>query len=50
MNARIGRKDHAPAALPYSPWREYLRHLAKWLLIVIAVLLVSAAALGVRHA
>jgi hypothetical protein len=50
MNARIGRKDHAPAALPCSPWREYLKHLAKWMLIAIAVLLISAAVVGVSHA
>lgn len=50
MNARIGRKDHTREALPHSPWRAYLKHLAKWMLITLAVLLTSAAALGVRHA
>jgi hypothetical protein len=30
--------------------RAYLRHLAKWMLIAIAVLLVSAAVVGARHA
>jgi hypothetical protein len=50
MTARIGRKDHAKAALPYSPWRVYLRHLAKWMLIAIAALLVSAAVVGVSRA
>jgi hypothetical protein len=48
--AKVGRKDHAPAPLPYSPWREYLKHLAKWMLIILAVLLASAALVGVRHA
>jgi hypothetical protein len=48
--ARVGRKDHAPAPLPASLWRAYLKHLAKWMLIAIAVLLVSAAVVGVSHA
>jgi hypothetical protein len=48
--ARVGRKDHAPAPLPASFWRAYLKHLAKWMLIAIAVLLVSAAVVGVSHA
>ena len=48
--AKIGRKDHAPAPLPASFWRAYLKHLAKWMLIAIAVLLVSAAVVGVSHA
>jgi hypothetical protein len=48
--AKVGRKDHAPAPLPASFWRAYLKHLAKWMLIVIAVLLVSAAVVGARHA
>jgi hypothetical protein len=43
-------KDHAPAPLPASFWRAYLKHLAKWMLIAIAVLLVSAAVVGVSHA
>jgi hypothetical protein len=45
--AKIGRKDHAPAPLPASLWRAYLRHLAKWMLITLAVLLVSATVLSV---
>jgi hypothetical protein len=48
--AKVGRKDHAPAPLPASFWRAYLKHLAKWMLIAIAVLLVSAAVVGVSHA
>lgn len=48
--ARIGRKDYAHEALPPSAWRVYLRHLAKWMLIFIALMLVSATAVGVLHA
>lgn len=48
--AKIGRKDHAKAALPHSPWRAYLKHLAKWMLICIAVLFAAAFTVGVLHA
>ena len=37
MTARIGRKDHARAALPNSPWRAYVGHLAKWMLAFVGV-------------
>lgn len=47
MTARIGRKHHAMAPLPTSPWRVYLRHLAKWMLICLAMLLISAVVVGV---
>lgn len=39
MTARIGRKEHGKAALPPNAWRAYLRHLAKWMLIVWAMLI-----------
>lgn len=48
--ARIGRKDHAKATMPASFWRAYLKHLAKWMLICIAVLFAAALFLGVAHA
>lgn len=48
--AKVGRKDHAPAALPHSPWRVYVKHLAKWMLICIAVLFAAAITTGVAHA
>ena len=50
MTARIGRKDHAQTALPPSPWRVYVKHLAKWMLICIAVLFAAALCTGVSHA
>lgn len=48
--AKVGRKDHAPAPLPASLWRVYLKHLAKWMLICIAVLFAAAIATGVANA
>jgi hypothetical protein len=45
--AKIGRKDHAKAPLPASPWRAYLRHLASAMLLTVAVMLVSAIVVGV---
>ncbi len=39
--ARIGRKDYAREPLRGSPWRIYLRHLAKWMLIVLAVMTIT---------
>lgn len=48
--AKIGRKDHAPAPLPASPWRAYLKHLARWMLICVAVLFAAALATGAFHA
>lgn len=37
--ARVGRKDYAREELPPSVWRIYLRHLAKWMLIAIVILM-----------
>ena len=48
--ARVGRKDYAREPLPVSASRTYLRHLAKWMLIVLALLLTLAIASGVAHA
>lgn len=48
--ARIGRKDYAREPLPVSASRTYLRHLAKWMLIVLVLLLALALASGVAHA
>jgi hypothetical protein len=48
--AKVGRKDHAPAPLPASFWRAYLKPLAKGMLICIVVLFAAAIATGVAHA
>ncbi len=51
--AKIGRKDHAKAALPPSPWRAYVGHLAKWMLAFVGVALGVSLALiyvGVAYA
>lgn len=42
MIARIGRKDYDREELPPSVWRHQLRHLAKWALIVLAVMFAAA--------
>ena len=44
--ARIGRKDYDREPLPPSAWRAYMRHLAKWMLIVLALLIGMAIAAG----
>lgn len=36
--AKIGRRDYGKEALPATAWRAYLRHLAKWMLIVLAIM------------
>jgi hypothetical protein len=48
--AKVGRRTPARDPLPRSVWREQLRHLAKWLLIVILLMLMSAAGVGYLHA
>jgi hypothetical protein len=51
--AKVGRRTHGThgkRALPPSPWRTYLRHLAKWMLIVICILFYVALLAGVAHA
>jgi tRNA(Ile2) C34 agmatinyltransferase TiaS len=45
--AKIGRKYHDREPLRGKPWRAYLRHLAKWMLIALASVLVSALVVGV---
>lgn len=36
--ARIGRKDYDREELPPSVWREQLRQLCKWMLLVYALM------------
>jgi hypothetical protein len=54
--AKIGRKDHAKAPLPASPWRAYLRDLGRAMLVVVCTWLIGLAAFvalvlsGVIHA
>jgi hypothetical protein len=51
--AKIGRKDHAKAPLPHSPWRAYVGHLAKWMLAFVGVAVGMSLALiyvGVAYA
>ena len=44
--AKIGRKMHAKDSLPSAIWRRQLRYLAQAMLCVLAVMLVSAATVG----
>jgi hypothetical protein len=37
--ARVKNRHHAKAPLPNNMWRAYMRHLAKWMLIVWALLI-----------
>jgi hypothetical protein len=48
MTARIGRRQPDKTPLPPSYWRAHLRHLAKWMLIALALTLTAAAALLTR--
>jgi hypothetical protein len=48
--ARIGRKDYDKEPYPPSPAPRYLGHLAKWMLICIAVVFAAAFTAGVLHA
>jgi hypothetical protein len=49
--ARVkSRTPRYPAPLRREISHVYLRHLAKWMLIAIAALLVSAVVVGVSHA
>jgi len=47
---RISRKYHGPGPRRPSALRAYLRHLGKWLLIVLAVVLASQALVDVALA
>lgn len=42
MTAKIGRRHHDKKALPPVTWRHYLKDLARAMLLVIAVMLISA--------
>ena len=44
--AKVGRKYIDRDALPGSPWRLYLKDLARSLLLVLAVMMVSAVVVG----
>lgn len=48
--AKVKRRIHTKDPLPASPSRAYLRHLAKWMLIALAVMLMAALTLGVAYA
>lgn len=48
MTARIGRRLPDKTPLPASPWRAYLQHLAKWMLIAIAAALGASLGLLAR--
>jgi hypothetical protein len=48
--AKVGRKYHDRDPLPANAWHVYMRHLAKWMLIALAGVLVAVLALGVTHA
>lgn len=43
--AKVKRRDHAKAALPSSPWRAYVGHLAKWMLAFTGIALGASLAL-----
>ena len=47
---KVKRREPGKEPLPASPWRIYLGHLAKWMLIVLATMLAAVLALGVAHA
>jgi hypothetical protein len=47
---KVKRRIHTKDPLPASPSRVYLRHLAKWLLIVLGTTLLATLALGVAYA
>lgn len=44
--AKVGKRIPGKTPLPANPWRAYVRHLAKWMLMTLAVLLVSAIVVG----
>lgn len=45
--ARVGKRMHAKDPLPLSGARAYMRHLARALLLTLALLLTSAVVVGV---
>lgn len=40
--AKVKNRHHGKAALPQTVWRSYMRRLAKWMLIVLAMLALAA--------
>ncbi len=48
--AKVGRRIQGPEPLRGTPWRLYVRHLAKWMLIVIVLMFSAALVVGVLHA
>jgi hypothetical protein len=46
--AKVKQRMPGDTPLPANPWRAYLRHLAKWLLIALTCVLGAAAALLAR--
>lgn len=47
----IAKDSHEwPSGLPTTPWRAYLRHLARWMLIVVCVAFYAALIVAVLHA
>lgn len=40
--AKIGQRMHGPDPLPPSSWRDKLQHLARWLLVCVAMLWMAA--------
>lgn len=47
--AKVGKRMHAKKPLNGSAWRVYLKDLARSMLIVLAVLLVTGIAVGVMR-
>ena len=47
--AKVGNRMHAKNPLRGPSWRMYLKHLARSMLIVLAVLLVTGIAVGVMR-
>lgn len=47
--AKVGKRMHAKKPLNGSAWRVYLKDLARSMLIVLAVICISAAVVGVMR-
>jgi len=47
--AKVGKRMHGKEPLNASAWRMYLKDLARSMLIVLAVMLVSAATMGLMR-
>jgi hypothetical protein len=46
--AKVARRMPGDKPLPANPWRAYLGHVAKWLLIAVASMLIAAVVLLTR--